>query len=102
MRIVKEAMLHDVALRHPKAQGWLKTWIAGIRAARWHSFVDLKKMYSTADLVKVSSGRSVVVFNVCGNAFRLIVAVHFNRQIVYTLLFLTHAEYSKNQWKKIL
>jgi mRNA interferase HigB len=50
-------------------------------------------------MVKVSSGGQVVVFNVCGNAYRLIVAIHFNRQIVFTLRFLTHADYSKDQWK---
>jgi mRNA interferase HigB len=42
------------------------------------------------------------VFNVCGNDFRLIVAIHYNRGIVYTLRFLTHAEYSKDKWKKEL
>jgi hypothetical protein len=29
----------------------------------------------------------------------LIVAIHFDRQMVYTLRFFTHAEYSKGRWK---
>jgi mRNA-degrading endonuclease HigB of HigAB toxin-antitoxin module len=33
---------------------------------------------------------------------RLIVAIHYDKQRVYTLRFLTHAEYSKNHWKKEL
>ena len=41
----------------------------------------------------------MLVFNVCGNTYRLIVAIHFDRQLVYTLRFLTHAEYSKDRWK---
>ncbi|HLB33649.1 MAG: hypothetical protein A3F67_12165 [Verrucomicrobia bacterium RIFCSPHIGHO2_12_FULL_41_10] len=97
MRIIKEAMLHNAALRHPRARGWLVDWMLVVRSAHWTSFVDLKKVYSTADLVRVQSGRNVVVFNACGNAFRLIVAIHFNRKIAYTLCFLTHAEYSKNR-----
>jgi len=32
----------------------------------------------------------------------LIVAAHFNRQIIYTLRLLTRAEYSKDQWKESL
>ena len=99
MRIIKEAMLHEAALRYPTAKTWLDAWRWGVRSARWRSFVDLKKFYSTADLVRVKSGRNVVVFNACGNSFRLIAAVHFDRGIVYTLCFLTHAEYSKNRWK---
>jgi mRNA interferase HigB len=50
----------------------------------------------------VGSGKSAVVFNVCGNTYRLIVAIHFDRQIAYTLRFLTHAEYSKDSWKNEL
>ena len=36
------------------------------------------------------------------NDYRLIVAAHFNRQIVYTLRFMTHAKYSKDRWKDTL
>ena len=99
MRIIKEAMLRDAALRYLKARGWLADWILVVRSAHWKSFIDLKRVYSTADLVRVPSGRTVIVFNACGNSFRLIAAIHFNREIAYTLCFLTHAEYSKNQWK---
>ncbi len=53
-------------------------------------------------MVRVRSGRQVLVFNVCGNKFRLVVAAHFNRQIIYTLLLMTHAEYSKHAWKEKL
>jgi mRNA interferase HigB len=45
---------------------------------------------------------AVFVFNIRRNDYRLIAAVHFNRQIVYTLRFMTHAEYSKDRWKEIL
>jgi mRNA-degrading endonuclease HigB of HigAB toxin-antitoxin module len=49
-----------------------------------------------------TSDRQVLVFNVCGNDYRLIVAAHFNRQMIYTLRLMTHAEYSKDEWKKDL
>jgi mRNA-degrading endonuclease HigB of HigAB toxin-antitoxin module len=42
------------------------------------------------------------VFNVCGNSYRMIVAMHFNRQTAFTLRFLTHTEYSTEQWKNEL
>ena len=40
-----------------------------------------------------------LVFNVCGNTYRLIVAMHFDRQMAYTLRFPTHAQYSADRWK---
>ena len=59
----------------------------------------MRATYPSADMVRVASGRRALVFNVCGNDYRLIVAMHFDRQIVYTLRFLTHAEYSQDRWK---
>ena len=66
----------------PKAARFLENWRAIVRAAEWKSLVDVRKTYPSADAIKVESGRQVVVFNVCGNDYRLVVAVHFNRQVV--------------------
>jgi mRNA interferase HigB len=41
----------------------------------------------------------VTVFNVAGNKYRLIVAIHYRIQTVFIRDFLTHAEYSKQAWK---
>ena len=63
---------------------------------------DVRGCYPNADTVRVRSGRAVIVFNVCGNTYRLIVALHFNSQMAYTLRFLTHAEYDRDGWKEEL
>jgi mRNA interferase HigB len=44
----------------------------------------------------------VLIFNIRRNDCRLIAAAHFNRQIVYVMRFMTHAEYSKDRWKETL
>ena len=64
--------------------------------------MDVRRTYPDTDSVTVRSGRRVLVFNVRRNEYRLIVAAHFNRQIIYVLRFMTHAEYSKNRWKETL
>lgn len=99
MRIIKEPFLVLAAREHPKAAGYLDAWRKTVRAAVWRSLAEVRQTYPSADAVRVKSGRQVLVFNVCGNSYRLIVAVHFNRQILYTLRFLTHADYSKDAWK---
>jgi mRNA interferase HigB len=40
------------------------------------------------------------VFNISGNKYRLIVAIHYNRKKVYIRHVLTHAEYSQSRWRK--
>ncbi len=99
MRIIKEGFIRDAAMAYPKAAKYLTIWIATVRAARWQNLTDLRRVYPSADLVAVGSGKLVVVFNGCGNTYRLIAAVHFDRGMVYTLRCFTHAEDSKDKWK---
>ncbi|MCE5277893.1 MAG: type II toxin-antitoxin system HigB family toxin [Planctomycetaceae bacterium] len=40
--------------------------------------------------------------NIAGNKYRLITAIHYNRQLAFTLMVLTHAEYAKGKWKDVL
>jgi mRNA interferase HigB len=40
------------------------------------------------------------VFNIGGNKYRLIAAIHYNRRKVYIRAIVTHLEYDKNKWKK--
>ena len=102
VRIVKEKFLRDAAGRYPKAAKWLAAWVVTVRAATWHGLAEVRQAYPGADMVRVGSGKPALVFNVCGNTCRLIVAMHFDRQTAYTLRFLTHAEYSTDRWKNEL
>ena len=103
MRIIKEAFLAAAAAReHPGSARNLDAWRKVVKAAVWRHLMDVRQTYPDTDGVSVRSGRYVLVFNIRRHEYRLIVAVHFNRQIVYTLRFMTHAEYSKDQWKETL
>jgi mRNA interferase HigB len=102
VRIITEKRLIEWGKTHHKAARYLEIWRVLVKAAKWRNSMEVRQTYSSTDSVKVSSGHQVHVFNVCGNAYRLIVAVHFDRQKVYILRFLTHAEYSKNRWKSEL
>lgn len=102
MRIIKEAFLVAAGRKHPSATRHLEVWRKTVRATTWRNLVDVRRSYPDTDNVKVRSGRQVLVFNIRRNDYRLIAAAHFNRQIVYTLGFMTHAEYSKDRWKETL
>jgi mRNA interferase HigB len=72
------------------------------RAGQWNHLIDLKRTFPSADAVTVASSRTVIVFNIAGNRYRLVTAIHFNTKLVYVLLFLTHAAYSQDTWKNQL
>jgi len=102
MRIIKEAFLVAAGREHPPAARHLEVWRKTVKRANWGSLVDVRRSYPDTDSVKVRSGRTVLIFNLRRNEYRLVAAAHFNRQIVYTLRFMTHAEYSKDRWKETL
>ena len=80
MRIIKDKFLRDAAEQYPKAAKYLAAWTTNVRAAEWRNMADVRAYYGSADVVHVRSGKPVIVFNVCGNTYRLIVAMQFNSQ----------------------
>ena len=99
MRIIKTSMLKAFWEDHREAEASLRTWVRQTKGAEWRNFVQVRKTFPSADQVAVASGRTVVVFDVARNRYRLIAAVHYNTRIVYTLMVLTHKEYDRNMWK---
>jgi mRNA interferase HigB len=99
VRIIKESALAGYSVSYPQAATGLAVWRRIMRAEQFRHFADLRRCFPAADQVRVGSGKSVVVFNVCGNTYRLICAIHYDTGKVFLLRFLTHAEYSKDRWK---
>lgn len=99
MRIVSESTLRTFASAHAAAAPGLEVWRQVMRRETFRHFADLRRCFRSADQVRVGSDRVVVVFNIHGNDFRLVCALHYNTGKVFLLRFLTHAEYSKNRWK---
>ncbi len=99
MRVIKPVTVRGWMREHPTAKPGLEWWLDAVQRGTWRNLPELRRTFPAADPVKVASGRQVFVFNVSGNAYRLIAAVHFNTGLVYALAFMSHAEYSKNRWK---
>jgi mRNA interferase HigB len=58
---------------------------------------DVKGLYATASIVTAER----VVFNVKGNAYRLVVAVDFEKGIVWIKWIGTHRDYDRVDVKKV-
>ena len=99
MRVISRKRLKLFARRHPDAGIALDAWYRTVKAARWASIADVRRVYPHADAVTVGSGRTVTVFNVRGNDYRLVAALHYNTSTAYVLRVMTHAEYDKDAWK---
>lgn len=61
----------------------------------FNSFHVIKQTFGAADQVG-----KFTVFDIGGNKYRLIAAIHYNRGIVYIRHVLTHADYDLGKWKE--
>jgi mRNA interferase HigB len=103
MRVISLKAIRDFcAAGDAKAKSPLREWYRLTSGARWKGLGDVRKTFVKTDGVKVASGNTVYVFNIGGNNYRLIAAIHFNTQRVFVLRILTHAQYDKDQWKDTL
>lgn len=91
MRIIALGTLRDFWVKHPNAMGPLAAWYAIASRVRWTSPADVKSAYGNASFV----GGNRVVFNIKGNDYRLVVAMHYNRQIAYIRFVGTHLQYDR-------
>jgi mRNA interferase HigB len=96
---------HVAAVRRDKAriqgpccaEGGLDAWFDEVRKARWSSAADVRRSYATASIVSADR----VVFNIKGNDYRLIVAVDFEKSIVWIKWIGTHRDYDKIDVKEV-
>lgn len=91
MRIISRKPLQDLAERFPDAKEQLDVWWAEVQRAKWEMPADIKAQYGTASILK--AGR--VVFNICGNKYRLIVRFDFRAQLGFVRFVGTHREYNQ-------
>lgn len=99
VNVITRKRLDAYAAGFPDAAGFLDAWRLAAKRAKWRNLADVRRQYPHADPVKVGSGGTATVFNVCGNKYRLVVAIHYDAQRVYVLRMMTHARYSKGRWK---
>jgi len=68
-----------------------------MRKANWRSSAELKMLYATASIVAADR----VVFNIKGNSYRLVVAIDYEKGIVWIKWLGTHKDYDKIDAKEV-
>jgi len=95
LHVITRRKLLEAAKVHTELVGPLDVWYHIARKARWSSLVEVRQVFPSADVVG-----KFTVFNIKGNAFRLITEINYHTGKVFLRHILTHAEYSKEGWKE--
>jgi len=91
MRIIALRALREFWSRRPDAEVPLRAWYALASRAAWRNPADVKAAYRSASFI----ANNRVVFNIKGNDYRLVVAVHYNRGLMFVRFIGTHQEYGR-------
>lgn len=83
--------MHELAKRYPEAKVELDAWFHEAEAAQRDNPAQIKAKYGNASILKGSR----VVFNICGNKYRLVVKINCPYGVIYVRFAGTHGEYDR-------
>lgn len=97
MRIIARRTLVEFAARrtgqrdHAALQAALQAWFHEVHSAEWRTPADVKRTYATASIIDAER----VVFNIKGNSYRLVVAIDYEKSILWIKWIGTHQDYDR-------
>lgn len=95
MHIISRKKLLQPAREHSGLGESLDVWHRIAKKANWKNLVEARRVFPSADVVE-----GFTVFNIKGNAYRLIVEINYRTGRIFLRHILTHASYSKGDWKR--
>jgi mRNA interferase HigB len=95
--IISWRKIREFLRRHPEdpsASEALGRWYDAAEKGVFHSFSDVRRLFPHADQVG-----KLVVFNVGGNKYRVVVRFYYQNRVILLKHVLTHREYDAGKWK---
>ncbi len=92
MRVISNKALTDFSTIHPGAHAPMQAWRKIVESRTFASFAEIKMTFNATDKVE-----AYYVFDIGGNKYRIVTAIHFDYQKLYIRHVFTHKEYDK--WK---
>jgi mRNA interferase HigB len=89
MRIIAKKTLKLFWEKYPNSKQQLLSWHEVFIKNDFLNSNEVKSLFGSSDFV----GNNKLIFNICGNHYRLVVKINYLTNIVYILFVGTHAEY---------
>lgn len=90
MRVISNSALVAFSATHPPAEEPLRAWRKIVESRDFANFAEVKATFNAVDVVA-----PFYVFDIGGNKYRIVAAVHFDRQKLFVRHVFTHKEYDK-------
>jgi mRNA interferase HigB len=95
LHVISRKKLLEAVNRYNDLAGPLDAWYRVTKVANWSDLIEVRRHFPNAD----AAGK-YTVFNIKGNAYRLITEIYYESKVILIWAILTHADYNKEGWKK--
>jgi len=95
LHVISRKRLLDATEKHVDLASPLDAWYRIAKKASWKNLMDVRRQLPTAD----AAGK-FTIFNIKGNAYRLVTEINYRTARTFIRYVLTHAEYSKGGWNQ--
>lgn len=92
MRVISNKALTDFSKIHPSATESFQAWRKIVESKTFANVAELNATFNTVDKAGL-----YYIFDIGGNKYRIVSALHFNQQKLFVRHVFTHKEY--DQWK---
>jgi mRNA interferase HigB len=90
MRVISNKALTDFSATYADAAVPMQVWRTIVESRAFVNFADLKTAFNATDKVD-----DFYIFDVGGNKYRIVTAIHFNQQKLFIRYVFTNKEYDK-------
>lgn len=91
VRVISKRKIREYSERNAQAKLPLAEWYGKMKECDANNLTELRNTFNSVDPVN-----GYTVFNIGGNNYRLISAIHYNSKHCYIRAIWTHAEYDKS------
>jgi len=91
MRVIAVRTLREFRAKHAEAEQPLRAWYKEAGKAHWKEPIGITSQYGNARTI----GNDRAIFSIKGNDYRLMVAIKFDKGLVFIRFVGTHAEYDR-------
>ncbi len=91
MKMVSAARIEEFSAQYAETRDQLRSWFDFVKRVTWLTPTDIKRDFRSVSIID----SKILVFNIKGGDYRLVVRINYKTQRIYIRGLFTHAEYDK-------
>jgi len=90
MPVISKKVLREFWFKYEDSENQLKTWYSKALKAQWNSPIDILQDFPKSKIIP----NNRAIFKICGNKYRLIIKINYNRNWVFIRYIGPHQDYN--------